>query len=110
MPNKVDELRDVVEHMEIPLPNFGYHPSDEIAVLDLLLDAKSDLEARDDEGMTPLLLACRCGRPSRVARLLERGANVCVRNRAGQSVRDVVQSHHDAEQRDQILKLCSPTL
>ncbi|MBI3468740.1 MAG: ankyrin repeat domain-containing protein [Planctomycetes bacterium] len=52
-------------------------------VLQVLLAAGGDPNARDDEGQTPLDLAVGANRPDLVAALLAAGANVNARNDAG---------------------------
>ena len=58
------------------------------AVLKLLLEAGAPLDTRDDDGSTPLMLAAYSDRDSmeKVELLLERGANVTLRNKNEQTV------------------------
>lgn len=97
-----DELKDAFEQYA---PNYGYQPSDDVTGIDLLLSAGARLEDRDSDGATPLLVSCRCGRAARVARLVQQGANVRARDAAGRSAWDLPEEHHDAEQRNHILRL-----
>ncbi len=98
------QMQDILDKVT-PSPNYGYHASDDVAALDLLVAADANAEERDADGATPLLVACRCGRPARVARLIQLGVAVNVRDAAGRGVRDLTSQHHDPEQRHQILRL-----
>ena len=91
--------------IEPPKLDYGYQPSDDVTAIEVLVRAGADLEARDEEGLTPLLLTARCGRPSRLAALLRLGADVHSRDDAGGSAVDQTAQHHDAEQRAEILRM-----
>ncbi|MES2792708.1 MAG: ankyrin repeat domain-containing protein [Planctomycetota bacterium] len=103
------ETQEMIGDTIVPPYRALYSPSDDVEALDQLLDAGADLEACDEEGLTPFLLACCCGRSARVARLLQRGADRHVQDNTGQCAHDLVQAHHDPEQRDQILQLLAGT-
>ncbi len=51
--------------------------------VELLLDSGADIEARDDEGETPLMRAAAFGQSETFKLLLERGAKINVRDRGG---------------------------
>lgn len=99
-----DEAREYLSQMDFSL-NFGYTASDDVSSLELLIDAGADLEARDSDGATPLLLACRCGRPARVARLIQLGADRKAQDNHNQSAQDLTNLHHDQHQANQILHI-----
>lgn len=84
---------------------YGYIASDSVEVLDLLLGAGADINARDENGMTPLILAAYCGRPTRVAGLLRAGADVHLRDTQGKSALDHARLHPEPDQRDAIVRL-----
>jgi len=99
-----DEAREFFSPLDFSL-NFGYTPSDDITALELLLTAGANIEARDFEGTTPLLVACRCGRPSRVDRLLQQGADHLAKDAQGRTAEELTALHHDFVHRKQILRL-----
>ncbi|HEY2252589.1 MAG TPA: ankyrin repeat domain-containing protein [Planctomycetaceae bacterium] len=88
-------------------PDYGYKPSDNVGAIEILLQAGANPEARDEEGLTPLLLAARCGRPSRVAALLRLNADINACDDAEKTAAEQVGSHHDAEQAAQIVRILS---
>jgi len=60
------------------------------SVVHVLLDAGANLEARDEQGMTPLMLAARGhGNPDVLSVLLDAGADGTARNSAGQTAFDL---------------------
>ncbi len=63
-----------------------------LGVLDLLLDAGADAEARNGDGRTPLHDACEFGRDDLGDRLLERGATFDVCSAAIRDRQDVVRA------------------
>ena len=73
---------------------YGYYPTDNTESIDLLMSYGAHIEATDKEGMTPLLLACTCGRPSKIETLLAHGANREHKTFAGQTACDLTASHH----------------
>jgi ankyrin repeat protein len=111
-PELAETMRETLESVkssgiEMETPDFGYRPSDGVAAIEILVDAGACVEARDEAGSTPLLLAARCGRPPRVAALLHLGADVDARDNEGKSAVDQVASHHDPDQGAQILRILS---
>ena len=104
-----DKVREMMENMPMTTPDYGYHPSDDVEAIDLLVQAGALVDARDAEGATPLLVACGCGRSARVARLLQLGADIDARDAAERSTRDMAAGHHDAVQSAAILRLLDAT-
>ncbi|MDB5337737.1 MAG: ankyrin [Planctomycetaceae bacterium] len=102
--NMQDAVRKSMANIPVPVSPMGYSPSDDVTAIDLLVQAGADLEALDIEGATPLLVACRHGRPARVARLLQLGANRQAINDQGRTARDMAAEHLDAKQGAEILK------
>ena len=51
----------------------------------VLLAAGADINARDDDGNTPLLLSVRHSRPALLSLLLKRGISVDVRDKQGRT-------------------------
>lgn len=86
-------------------PTYGYVASDSVEVLEMLLAAGADINARDALGMTPLILTASCGRPTRVAALLRAGADVHLRDAHGKSALDHARLHPEAEQREAIVRM-----
>lgn len=84
---------------------YGYVASDSVEVLEMLLAAGADINARDKQEMTPLILAAFCGRPSRVAALLHSGADIHLRDAEGKTALDYARQHPEPEHRDAIVKL-----
>lgn len=109
-----ETMREAVQksfaNMPVPVSSMGYRPNDDVTTIDLLVQAGADMETLDSEGATPLLVACQYGRPSRVARLLQLGANLHAIDDHGRTACDRAAEHLDAKQGEEILKLCSPTL
>lgn len=101
---RLDEMEKDLGDL-VPAPDYGYRPSDDTTAIELLLKAGADLETRDKDGATVLLTTCRCGRPARVKRLLQAGANVGAVDNEGRSPVALADLHHDPAQRDEILKL-----
>lgn len=87
------------------IPTYGYVESDSTEVLQLLKAAGAAVDARDKQGITPLMMAASCGRPARVARLLELGANPELRDAQGLSAADHAQEHPRDDQRRMIMQL-----
>ena len=56
---------------------------------EMLVEAGVRLDARDDTGMTPLLLAARCGSISGTSVLLELGADPYVSNKKGHTMHHI---------------------
>ena len=98
-------VRELLANTPVPVPAMGYRASDDVTAIDLLVEAGADMEALDSEGATPLLVACRYGRPSRVTRLLQLGANLQAIDDQGRTARDMAAEHPDAKFREQILQL-----
>ena len=92
---------------ELESPDYGYQPSDDVTAVEVLVQSGANVEARDEEGLTPLLLTARCGRPSRAAALLRLNADVGARDDEGKSAADQIASHHDPGQGEQILQILS---
>jgi ankyrin repeat protein len=87
--------------------NFGYVESDSVEVLQMLVRAKADINARDKQGMTPLMLAASCGRPARVQGLLDLGANLGLKDNTGLTALDNAKKHPIEVLRVEIIKLLS---
>lgn len=100
-----EAVRESMANVQPPIPAMGYRPSDDVTAIDLLIQAGADIEAQDAEGATPLLVACRYGRPARVARLLQLGANLQAMDDQGRTARDMAAEHFDAKHGAEILKL-----
>lgn len=69
-------------------PSIGLHQAAATGALDQLdlhFKAGADLNARDENGDTPLVLAARAGQVKGVGRLIERGADVNLKSAAGTS-------------------------
>jgi ankyrin repeat protein len=98
-------LPDMPDGVTLPPLDFGYQPSDDVTCIDLLIRAGADIDSRDVDGATPLLVACRCGRPSRVVRLLELGADAAATDNQGRTAQASAAEHHDPQQCEQILAL-----
>jgi len=114
-PALAETLRSIREEMEdagieLPALNYGYDPSDDVRCVEALVAAGADLEAEDADGLTPLLLTARCGRPARVAALLRLGASPEARDQEENSAVDLAAAHHDAEQQREILRLLEDAL
>lgn len=62
------------------------HWSRPASVTTLLLDAKAEIDAANNDGHTPLMCATWHGRVDAVRVLLARGANIELKNKAGQTV------------------------
>ena len=102
-PKLMERMRGTVNELksrgvELASSDYGYQPSDDVTAIEILVRSGANVEARDEEGLTPLLLAARCGRPSRAAALLRLDANVDARDDEGKSAAEQVASHHDPEQ------------
>jgi hypothetical protein len=70
-------------------------------VIEMLLDAGADIEARDLNGDTPLYEAANIGSVRGVEKLLERGAKANVKNKKGRSPMDEAKRRGD----DDIIKM-----
>jgi ankyrin repeat protein len=84
---------------------FGYVASDSVESLELLLAAGADINARDAQEMTPLILAASCGRSARVAALLRAGAKIHLQDAEGKTALDHARLHPEAEHRDVIVRM-----
>jgi ankyrin repeat protein len=54
-------------------------------LIDALIKAGANLEAKDNAGLTPLLLGARSGAPCQVKNFIDLGANIYARDNAGRS-------------------------
>ena len=102
-----ESMRETIANTPGPILPMSYRPSDDVTAIELLIAAGADLEGLDAEGATPLLVTCRYGRPSRVARLLQLGANKQAIDDLGRTARDWAAEHPDEQQRAEILELLS---
>lgn len=84
---------------------YGYVASDSVEIVEMLLAAGADINARDKYEMTPLILTASCGRPSRVATLLRAGADIHLRDVEGKTALDYARQHPEPEHCDAIVKL-----
>jgi ankyrin repeat protein len=66
-------------------------------LIDILLDAGSNIEARDNNGDTALYEAANIGSMRGVQKLLARGAKVGVKNKAGRTPRDEAKRRGDTD-------------
>lgn len=64
-------------------------------LVDVALDLGAEIDARDRNGRTPLLVAARAPNPATFVRLVDRGANVLVRDHRGQSVDELLEDDDD---------------
>lgn len=67
---------------------------DDCRVATLLLDGGADVNAQNDNGWTPLMLAtlARNGSAAHVALLLDRGADLTIRNSEGKTAEEIAKS------------------
>jgi uncharacterized protein len=84
---------------------YGYVASDSVESLEMLLAAGADINARDAQEMTPLILTASCGRPARVAALLRAGADIQLRDAQGKIALDYARQHPEAEYREAIVRM-----
>lgn len=99
------QVEEIVGPRQIDPADYGYVASDSTEVLEMLAQAGANLNARDAQNWTPLMLTASCGRPARVARLLALGADAALRDSDSKSARDLAEAHPDSEQREAILHL-----
>ncbi|MEZ4668276.1 MAG: ankyrin repeat domain-containing protein [Anaerolineae bacterium] len=104
-----EEHRDLIGKINIDLSQFrstyGYIASDSVEALELLLEAGADINARDKQEMTPLILTASCGRPARVAALLRAGADIHLRDTQGMTALDHARLHPEADHRAAIVQM-----
>lgn len=55
-------------------------------MVDLLINAKADVNSMDDKGCTPLHVACKFGRTEIIQRLIEKGARIHKIDRKGKVI------------------------
>ncbi|MBI3864159.1 MAG: ankyrin repeat domain-containing protein [Planctomycetia bacterium] len=103
MRETLDALKD--KNIAPQWNDFGYQPNDDVAAITLLIQSGADIDARDGEGLTPLLLAARCGRPTRVAALVRHNADARARDHDRKSAADQAAQHHDPAQAAEILRI-----
>ncbi len=84
---------------------YGYVASDSVESLEMLLAAGADINARDAQAMTPLILAASCGRSARVEALLRAGADIFLQDAQGKTALDHARLHPEAEHRDAIVQM-----
>lgn len=75
--------------------------SDIDGILDLLIEKGAILDARNRQGETALMVAAKCGNGHVVRRLLDKGANLCARDKCGRAILAIV---------DDQISLCSKDL
>jgi ankyrin repeat protein len=69
---------------------------EDVTILNLLLDAGADMGKVRDDGTTPLISAAWFGRQGHAKVLLEKGANVDVANKRGDTAIDIAANRgHD---------------
>lgn len=106
--NDLGEEHDLLAEDITPAPDavtYGYIASDSVEVLEMLLAAGADINARDKQEMTPIILTASCGRPSRVAALLRAGADIHLHDAEGKTALDYARLHPESEHRASIVKL-----
>ncbi len=86
-------------------PTYGYVASDSVEVIEMLLRAGADINARDAQEMTPLILGASCGRPERVRMLLRAGADIHLRDAKGKTALDHARLHSEVEHREAIVRM-----
>lgn len=74
--------------------NAETHP---VSVAKKLLDARANASSTDEEGMTPLLVACASGRSDLISLLMDYGACPTVRDNSGRSATDIANFHGHPE-------------
>lgn len=74
-------------HLTDAMDKTGTHTG---RILDLLLDHGAQMDMRNREGETALLVAARCGNKNVVNKLLERGANLHARDKNGRGIMGVL--------------------
>ena len=84
---------------------YGYVASDSVESLEMILAAGADINSRDAQEMTPLILAASCGRPARVAALLRAGADIHLRDAEGKTALDRARLHPEAEHCEAIVRM-----
>ena len=110
-PAMADSLRQMedVANLVADTFSYGYKPSDDVSALEELVRQGADVNHRDGDGGTPLLLVAGCGRPARLSALLRLGADATARFASGESAAEISKEHHDAEQSREIRRLLSRT-
>ena len=79
--------------------------ADYAASIRALVTGGADIEAKDEDGWTPLLVACHCGDVSRVEVLMELGADTGARTPEGWSACELAEAHEDSKKGQAILGL-----
>jgi len=99
------EHRALVEHLIPQQSTYGYVASDSVEAIEMLLGAGAELNARDAQEMTPLILTASCGRPARVAALLRAGADIHLRDVQGKTALDHARLHPETDHREAIVRM-----
>ena len=82
-----------------------YNARPDRELFELLLKAGADIEARREDGATPLIIASSVGAVTAVQLLLERGADVAAKDQEGMTAL----AHATAQRKSEVVKLLSAT-
>jgi len=85
------------------LANYGVVSGDPAALIRVLVDAGADVDAKDDEGYTPVLMATEAGNTAVVEALLTHNPKMDVRNKDKKTVLHIAAESAGARHLDKIL-------